>query len=194
MAKSKTEKVQDEAVRWEHYRSIPAKHWIEMSGRQAKTLIEQAERYGIPFGGAVVDLPAVVKALHDFFHDHGRHFAAVLARGDDELMAGGETSDEALRRYRMAKAADAEYELELKKKALMTRDTVFETLGGFCNSIKRSMQILERDFGKDAVDVVQQGLEEVMRAYDALAASQEERERVPVVDAEVENVSERFEK
>ncbi len=37
-----------------------------MSGRQAKVLQEQAARYGIPFGGSTIDLPEVVRALHDF--------------------------------------------------------------------------------------------------------------------------------
>src|SRR5882757_5158864 len=60
------EKEQEEKRRWQYYRSIPQKHWREMSGRQAKVLIEQDQRYGIAFGGPSVDLPKVVRQLHDF--------------------------------------------------------------------------------------------------------------------------------
>lgn len=63
---------QEEQLRWKHYCSISAKHWKAMSGRQTKTLIEQSGRYGIPFSGAVINLPDVVKALHDFFAENGQ--------------------------------------------------------------------------------------------------------------------------
>ena len=62
----------EERTRWEYYATIPQKHWRQMSGRQAKVLQEQAVRYGIPFGGATVDLSAVVRLLHDFLRDNGR--------------------------------------------------------------------------------------------------------------------------
>lgn len=89
----------DDALRWEHYHSIPQKHWREMSGRQARTLIEQAERYGIPFAGATVDLPAVVLALHDFFASN----AAALS------------STEADRRLKIARARIADVEADIKE-------------------------------------------------------------------------------
>src|SRR4051794_39812038 len=60
----------EERQRWQHYGSIPQKHWRAMSGRQAKVINEQADRYGIPFGGAFINLSMVVKALHDFFADN----------------------------------------------------------------------------------------------------------------------------
>ena len=51
-----------------------------MSGRQPKVPYEQAARCGSPFSGAVVDLPAVMRALHDFLAAN----AAKLARDEDE--------------------------------------------------------------------------------------------------------------
>jgi hypothetical protein len=78
------EKEKEERLRWQFYAAIPQKHWRRMSGRQTKVINEQAARYGIPFGGASVDLSAVVRALHDFLADN----AQKLAREEDELMAG----------------------------------------------------------------------------------------------------------
>ena len=57
------EKQKEERLRWQYYSSIPQKHWRQMSGRQTKVINEQSNRYGIPFGGATIDLPAVVKGL-----------------------------------------------------------------------------------------------------------------------------------
>ena len=90
------EKEKEERLRWQFYKCIPQKHWRQMSGRQAKVLIEQADRYNLPFGGATVDLPAVVRALHDFLADN----ALKLARVDDDPLLTGGTSSPALERYR----------------------------------------------------------------------------------------------
>lgn len=35
------EKDRDEKLRWQHYRSIPQKHWRQMLGRQTKVINEQ---------------------------------------------------------------------------------------------------------------------------------------------------------
>lgn len=48
------------------YHAVPQKFIREMSGRQTKQLHEQAERYGLPFGGATVDLYVFFPALFDF--------------------------------------------------------------------------------------------------------------------------------
>jgi hypothetical protein len=87
------EKEKEERLRWQFYGAIPQKHWRTMSGRQTKVLNEQAARYGIPFGGAAISLPAVVRALHDFLADN----ALKLAKDDDELMQG--SGSPALERY-----------------------------------------------------------------------------------------------
>ena len=47
----RVEKARDDELRWQHYRTIPQKHWREMSGRQAKVINEQAATHGIPFAG-----------------------------------------------------------------------------------------------------------------------------------------------
>src|SRR5690242_10540213 len=60
------EKDKEERLRWQYYASIPQKHWRQMSGRQSKVINEQAERYGLPFGGPTINLSAVVRAWHNF--------------------------------------------------------------------------------------------------------------------------------
>src|SRR3954464_8087314 len=70
------EKDREEQLRWKYYASIPQKHWRTMSGRQTKVLQEQADRYGIPFGGATVDLSRVVRCIHDFLAANAHKLAA----------------------------------------------------------------------------------------------------------------------
>ena len=65
-ALARLERAREEEQRWAFYGTIPQKHWRAMSGRVAKTINEQADKYGIPFNGRTVDLPSVVRALHDF--------------------------------------------------------------------------------------------------------------------------------
>ena len=50
------ESEREERLRQQYYASIPQKHWRAMSGRQAKVINEQAQRYGIPFSGATINV------------------------------------------------------------------------------------------------------------------------------------------
>src|SRR4051794_16794039 len=79
------EKEKEEKLRWQYYRNIPQKHWREMSGRQTKVINEQADRYGLPFGGPFIDLPKLARGFHDFLADN----ALKLAKDDEILDAGG---------------------------------------------------------------------------------------------------------
>lgn len=96
----RVEKAREEELRWQYYSSIPQKHWREMSGRQTKVINEQSSRYGIPFGGRLVDLPAVVRALHNFLAENAVRLARCDQNGDSD----------ALERLRRAKAEMAELE------------------------------------------------------------------------------------
>ena len=124
------QKEQEERSRWEHYGSIPKKHWKQMSGRADKVLNEQAATYGIPFDGESIDLPAVVKALHDFLAEHAAIFAT--ARGGDGslavrfLKAKTEEREASARRLRIR--ADREEGIVLERALHQERLEVLTTL------------------------------------------------------------------
>jgi hypothetical protein len=82
-ALKRVEKLEEERLRWIHYRTIPKKHWREMSGRPAKVLLDQAKRYGLPFDGRVVDLPALARALHDFLAKNARVLSVAGGRSPE---------------------------------------------------------------------------------------------------------------
>src|SRR5689334_5769743 len=117
------EKDREEKLRWQYYGSIPQKHWREMSGRQTKVINEQAERYGIPFGGAFIDLRKVVRSLHDFLAKN-----RAKLNTDDDLMQS-DVSSPALERYREERAALAKLDRQEREKQLIPRDEAREAMG-----------------------------------------------------------------
>ena len=117
------EKEREEELRWRYYESIPQKHWRQMSGRQTKVINEQANRYDLPFGGPVIHLPKLAKALHDFLAAN----AQKLASTDDPLLQG--TSSPALEAYRQERAALARLDRLEREQQLVPRDRVREALG-----------------------------------------------------------------
>lgn len=154
------EKSKEEKLRWQYYRSIPQKHWRTMSGRQTKVLNEQAQRYGIPFGGATINLPEVVKALHDFLADN----AYKLARDDDVMLQGG--SSPALERYREERAEIARLDRMERQRALLPRDEVKQALGRVAMILRGAGETLQRQFGVEAGEVLFEALGDAQREID----------------------------
>jgi hypothetical protein len=151
------EKAKDEKLRWQHYESIPQKHWRRMSGRQTKVLQEQAARYGIPFGGASVNLPAVVRALHDFLADN----AQKLAREDDVLLQGA--SSPALEEYREERTKLARLERRQREGSLIPRDEAREALGRIAAVLRGAGDELQRQFGAEALAILDEALQDAER-------------------------------
>jgi len=153
----RVEKEKEERLRWQYYGSIPQKHWRAMSGRQTKVLNEQAERYGIPFGGAQINLPAVVRALHDFLADN----SVKLSRDDDQLMEGA--GSPALERYREERAALARLDRLEREGSLVPRDEVRQALGRVAAMLRSTGDTLQRQFGPAALEVFLEALDDVER-------------------------------
>jgi hypothetical protein len=148
------EKEKEERLRWTYYGSIPQKHWREMSGRQAKVINEQAVRYNLPFSGAAINLPAVVRALHDFLADN----AVKLAKDDDDLMQG--SGSPALERYREERAALARLDRLERQQKLLPRDTAREALGRIAANLRAAGESLQRQFGPAAVEILYEALDD----------------------------------
>jgi hypothetical protein len=161
------EKDKEERLRWQFYASIPQKHWRKMSGRQAKILQEQAERYGIPFGGATVNLPAVAKAFHDFLAEN----AYKLARDDDPLMQGG--GSPALEAYRQERAAMARMDRLEREGQLVPRDLAREALGRVAATLRAAGDGLQREYGPAAVDILNEALDDAQRELERFFGDQE---------------------
>src|SRR5262245_1258054 len=152
------EKEKEERLRWQFYGSIPQKHWRQMSGRQTKVLNEQAARYGIPFGWATIDLPAVVRAIHDFLAAN----AYKLARDDDELLQACPSST-ALEPYREERAALAKLDRLERERELLPRHETKETLGRIAAILRAAGDALQRQFGLAAAEILHEALDDAER-------------------------------
>ena len=150
------EKEKEETQRWQYYKSIPQKHWREMSGRQAKVLYEQAERYSIPFGERTISLPDVVRALHDFFKRN-----AVKLSADDVLLTG--ESSPALERYRAERALLARLDRLERERVLVNRQEIREGLSRIASVLRTAGDTLQRQYGPGALEILNEALAEAER-------------------------------
>lgn len=151
------EKDKEERQRWQYYAGIPQKHWRTMSGRQTKVINEQAARYGIPFGGPIINLPAVVRALHDFLADN----ALRLARDENDLLTG--SGSPALERYREERAALARLDRLEREQELISRDLARDVLGRVAAVLRNTGDALQRQFGPAAIEILFEGLADAER-------------------------------
>lgn len=152
----KFEKEKEETQRWQYYKSIPQKHWREMSGRQTKVLQEQAQRYGIPFDGRTISLPNVVRALHDFFKRN-----AVKLSAEEELLTG--ESSPALERYREERAALARLDRLERERVLVNRQEIREGLSRIATVLRTAGDTLQRQYGPGALEILNEALAEAER-------------------------------
>jgi hypothetical protein len=157
-ALKRLEKEREENLRWQYYAAIPQKHWLQMAGRQAKVVNEQAITYGIPFNGPVVNLPEVVRGVHDFLARNARR----LRELDDDLMSGDSNSP-ALERYREERAALARLDRLEREAVLVRKDVVRDGTGRIASRLRLAVETLERLFGPEAADILREALDDAER-------------------------------
>ncbi|OAI57943.1 hypothetical protein AYO47_00175 [Planctomyces sp. SCGC AG-212-M04] len=161
----RVESEQEETRRWQYYDAIPQKHWRAMSGRQTKVLHEQAERYGIDFGGRSICLPKVVRQLHDFLAKNARK----LADEDDPLL-NSDVASPALERYREERAAMARLDRLEREGQLVARGDVREGLGRVAAILRDAGDGLLQQFGRGAVELLNEALcdaeQEIKRLFE----------------------------
>jgi hypothetical protein len=160
----RVQRLRDEQLRSEHYRAIRKREWQGWSGRQQKVLNEQAARYGIPIGAATIDLPAVVRWLHEFLAENARRLAA----GDDDDPALAGVSSPGLERYRLARAKREELFLRRDLGAWLPRDQVRAGFAPFAAIIRRCGERLGRKYGREAQQILDEHLDRAAEALNRL--------------------------
>jgi len=130
--------------------AVPKKDWAQWSGRQHKTLNEQAVRYGVPVGGRTIDLREVAHWLHDFLADNARRLAT-----DDE----GEDLD-----YWKAKRERVKYEQDVRN--WLPRSDVHDGLRVFAEHVRKAGERLQKQFGAEAHDILERALDLATKALD----------------------------
>lgn len=154
-ALKRIEATRDQALRDHHYASITKGDWSRWSGRQHKTLNEQAERYGLPIGEATINLPDVVKWLHDFLATHA-HALATAGEEDDgptdpELRAA--KLDNIRERTRLSRI-----EADRKEGVLLPRDQVHQVYAAIAGVLRQASETLQKRFGTEAYEILADAL------------------------------------
>jgi len=159
----------DETARWQHYASIPKKHWVQLSGRQHKVLDEQASRYGIPILGSLIDLAAVARWLHDFLARNARRLGP-----EDDLPLGDSDWAE---RYREERTLLLRLERHEREGSLVSREKSHQCWLRVAAVLHAAGETLQRQFGAAALRILNRALQDATRDVDSLFSDGPEPDR-----------------
>ena len=154
-ALNKVERDREERLRFEFYKTIPKRHYQQMSGRPAMVLNRQCDNYGIPLRGNEVDLSEVLKWFHDFFADNANQISRIIGSSEEELKG------KALKEHEQALALQRK---RLKdEEVLLPREDVHQNLIHLAGIIRRAGERLGKRFGENAQKILIDALVEFER-------------------------------
>jgi len=131
---------------------LPAEHIHEVKRGKAKRVWF--------YGPGVVQL-RVQKAVDD----------ALRATDGDPLLAGGSTP--ALERYRLARAKIEELKLERELGRWIERSVIHQGLAGIAAKIRAAGERLQKRFGPEAQNIIDEALDEAAREIEAFVGAEE---------------------
>ncbi len=128
------------------------KRYLEMAGRQARTINEQADRYDLPIRGPVINLVELVARLHQFLADNA---GALLS--EDALLGGPKTAS--LERLRRAQAEKVELQNALTKGELRPADDVHKCYQVIAGVFRQASAALKQQCGDEAHDILAEAVD-----------------------------------
>jgi len=154
--------------------ALPQKRLREVLGCQAKTLQDRAEKYGFPWGGPTCNLWALLRWCVDRIAADGRELEAArrkvaqaeqlaAAAGGEELALYAGASSPSLERLRKLKGDEAELDVLEKRGVLVRRAAVAQSMGQAADAIRRAGEKLERRFGPEARELIEEAIGELER-------------------------------
>lgn len=162
-AKWEVEEDERRGKRW--LANMPKKTYCSIVGRQPKVLNDQADAYGVPLRGHLVDAAAVLRWLHDFFAKHRLELPAIvrgeLATGTPRDKLIQEQTEVFRRRVRILEA-----QIELNEQTLLPRADVHELLVKLSRVLRGAGERLHKQFGPQAASI----LDVALNDYDSLLA------------------------
>lgn len=153
------EKQREDERRRSYYATVPKGHYGELSGRQAKVLNEQADRYQLPLRGRTVDLFAVVRRFHDLLAEWSRGGVPGAAADEDEMSG---PASPMLERWREEKWRLARMERRRLEGSLVDRAEIDGLLIPVAQRLQRASEQLGRRYGADAQAILAEAIEEVI--------------------------------
>lgn len=164
----RVEKRREEDLRSEILLAVPRRFWVQSSGRHAKQVNDQSDRYGFPMlRGDSIDLAAFAKRFHDFLAENSRKLRA----GDED--AEQERVDRDLNlRLKRARVEEREIEVERKRGAFIPVAELREALVLASGAMRRASDLLVRRFGNDAADTLTRAWDEFEKALVSKAGAE----------------------
>lgn len=147
------ERKRDEDQRWKNYHKCPQKDFLLMSGRQAKQLRQQAARYGIPWDGRFINLPAFVKWVYDFLSKYAR----IIALADAEDL-GTQTGSPWQEKLREETYYIRRLDRQKREGELVDRHVMHDGLARMAVVFRKVGERLERRHGPEAFAIYEEGL------------------------------------
>lgn len=162
-ALEKWEQLQDERRGLRFVHAVPKKYWVAWSGRQQRTLNAQADLYGLPVGGATIDVPALAKWLHDWLATHKQALSELVAvedlpEGEAKTLQGkllAEKVAQLKHRNLLLQSQLAE-----KQQQLLPRDQVHELLVRAAQLLRSAGDRLYKQHGQEAGDILAHALDD----------------------------------
>lgn len=152
--------VREEEARWKLYEAIPKDHYKTMSGRTDKVLNEQAQRYGIPCGGKKINLPALLRAVHDFLADNKHR----LRLGESDPRMRLETS----------KAELVAMQVREHRGELMDREQIRTAMNALGSILRRGNELIKRRGFNEAHDIMEESISEFVEALPRLLGGEDD--------------------
>lgn len=145
-ALKRVDRADEEDRRIEYYQTVPKKHYIQMSGRQARVLNDQADRYGFALRGRTVDLFKVIRQVHDFLADNAKILSKERNSSGDDLAETDEYKKERTLYTRVMR-------LE-REGVLIERSLAHDVMVRFSAVIRDAGAALEKSFGSEAQEIL----------------------------------------
>lgn len=153
------ESVKEEEQRQTIFGAVKKGEWSTWSGRQIKTINEQAERYGAPLVGATFSLPTFAKWFHDWLAEIAPILSTAAANGE-----GGES--EALEAFRRARAKREELAYQRDLEQYVDIDKIREGLGLFSSILRKASEKIGRKF-PEAQTILDEAIEEAIHVFES---------------------------
>ena len=103
-------------------------------------------------------------AVQAFADKEAQRQVRAVAGPDAELLVGGDSP--ALERYRLAKAQLTEIDLDQRRRNVITMEAAKRLFGTVAAHLRRGLDTLQRQFGRDAYTVMKDCLEDARRDFE----------------------------
>lgn len=139
--------------------AVPKKLYCEWSGRQTKVLNEQADLYGIPLRGDTINVPHVIRWLHDWLSDH-KHDLAHLRGGPKKNISPKEQLVlEQIEVYRR-RVVLLEQRIAREETLLIPRSEVHEMHVQLAKILRQAGERLLKQYGEGAASILDAALDD----------------------------------